>query len=206
MGFYFNASACNGCKACMVACKSENGLPTSINWRRVIEYGGGNWVRDSENKNMLVPSNVFAYALSVSCMHCDNPICVDLCPAGAMYKREEDGLVVVDDDRCIGCRYCEWSCPYGAPQYDEEAGTVTKCDGCYDLVERGETPYCAAACVMRALEFGPIDELREKYGEEADIEPLPSADITRPSIVITPHRHAVPSGNGTGRVLNLEEV
>jgi anaerobic dimethyl sulfoxide reductase subunit B (iron-sulfur subunit) len=206
MGFYFDSSACNACRACVVACKSKNNLPVDINWRRVYEYGGGGWVPDGNDRSFLVPSNIFAYALSVACMHCQNPICVSACPAGSMLKRDEDGLVVIDIDNCIGCRYCEWACPYGAPQFDEERGVMTKCDGCVDLVERGETPYCAAACVMRALEFGDIEELRAKYGDVAAIEPLPAADVTNPSVVITPHRHAQFSGQGTGRIFNLEEV
>lgn len=206
MGFYFDSSACNGCKACMVACKSKNDLPVGINWRRVYEYGGGSWVPDSSDRTLMVPNNVFAYALSIACMHCDNPLCVDACPAGSLFKRDEDGLVIIDDENCIGCRYCEWACPYGAPQFDEEAGVMTKCDGCVDLVEQGETPYCAASCVMRALEFGDIEELRARYGDTAAVEPLPQADLTRPSLVITPHRHAQFSGEGTGRILDLEEV
>lgn len=206
MGFYFDSSACNGCKACMVACKSKNDLPVGINWRRVYEYGGGSWVPDANDRTLMVPNNIFAYALSIACMHCDNPLCVDACPAGGLIKRDEDGLVVIDEENCIGCRYCEWACPYGAPQFDEETGIMTKCDGCVDLVEQGETPYCAAACVMRALEFGDIEELRARHGDTAAVEPLPQADLTRPSLVITPHRHAQFSGEGTGRILDLEEV
>ncbi|MFW5942657.1 MAG: DMSO/selenate family reductase complex B subunit [Chloroflexota bacterium] len=204
MGFYFDASACNACRACVIACKSKNQLPVGINWRSVYEYGGGNWVPDVDDPSLLVPSNIFAYALSVSCMHCENPVCADICPADALHKRDEDGLVVVDPEACIGCRYCEWACPYGAPQFDEEAGVMTKCDGCVDLVENGEEPYCTAACVMRALEFGDLEELRAKYGDVDAIEPLPEADLTKPAIVITPHRHAQESGEGTGRLLNLE--
>ena len=206
LGFYFDSSACNGCKACMVACKSKNNLPVDINLRRVYEYGGGGWVPDPNDRSFLVPNNIFAYAVSVACMHCEDPLCVESCPAGGLIKREEDGLVVIDEENCIGCRYCEWACPYGAPQFVEERGVMTKCDGCVDLVERGETPDCVAACVMRALEFGDIEELRSKHGDIAAIEPLPPADITKPSLVITPHRHAQFSGEGTGRILDLEEV
>lgn len=206
MAFYFNSAACNGCKACMSACKDRSDLPVGVNWRRVYEYGGGSWIPDAENREILIPNNVFSYALSISCNHCENAVCVEGCPTGAMYKREEDGLVLVDTDACIGCRYCEWACPYEAPQFDEELGVVTKCDGCQDLVARGEKPVCVDACVMRALDFGELDDLREKYGDLADIEPLPPVEVTDPALVITPHRHAQMNGEGTGRILDLEEV
>ena len=203
--FHFDASACNGCKACSIACKSKNELPVGITWRRVYEYGGGGWVADIDNPSQLVPGNIYAYAVSVACNHCQNPRCVEVCPASAMTKRD-DGIVLIDADKCIGCRYCEWACPYGAPQFDERVGQMTKCNMCQDLIAQGEKPYCVEACVMRALDFGELDELRAKYGTENAIEPLPEAKYTDPSFVITPHRHSQPSGQGTGRILDMEEV
>jgi anaerobic dimethyl sulfoxide reductase subunit B (iron-sulfur subunit) len=137
-------------------------------------------------------------------MHCEKPACVHACPTGAMTKRE-DGIVFVDQKLCIGCRYCEWACPYGAPQFIEEQGVMSKCNLCMDLIDEGGKPACVEACVMRALDFGDIEELRAKYGDLAAIEPLPDASITQPAMVITPHKHAQASGNGTGRILNLAE-
>ncbi len=204
MAFYFDASACTDCKACMAACKDKNDLSVGINWRRVIKYGGGHWLPYHRNKDMWVPSNVFNYAVSVACMHCQNPLCVEVCPAGGISKRE-DGVVLIEQDACIGCRYCEWACPYGAPQFDEEAGVMTKCNMCADLLDKGQNPACVDACVMRALDFGELDELRAKYGDVDAIEPLPRANITEPSVVITPHRHAEMSGNGTGRIISMPE-
>ncbi len=201
MAFYFNASACNGCKACVVACKSKNQLPVGINWRRVTEYGGGNWVPDPDDPTRLLPNNIYAYAVSVACNHCARPICQEVCPAAAITKRD-DGVVLIDQSRCIGCRYCAWACPYGAPQFNESAGVMTKCNFCEDLLAQGQNPVCVDACVMRALEFGELDVLRAKYGNTSAIEPLPSADLTDPALVITPHPHAQPSGEGTGKILN----
>jgi len=201
--FYFDASACNGCKACVIACKSKNALPVGVNYRRVVQYGNGAWVPDPEYPDMLMPSNLFVYSLSVACMHCEDPACVNVCPAKAVEKRD-DGIVVVDSDKCIGCHYCEWACPYGAPQFDPEEGTMRKCDFCVDVVEQGEAPYCVAACPMRAMDFGELDELRAKYGDISAIEPLPSPDLTKPAFVLTPHRDAQPVGQGTGRIYDDE--
>lgn len=83
---------------------------------------------------------------------------------------------------------------------------MTKCDFCADLLAKGEDPYCTSACVMRALEYGDLDELRAKYGDVNAIEPLPMGYITEPSLVITPHKDSQFSGDGTGRILDLEEV
>ena len=205
LAFYFDASACTGCKACMAACKDRSDLPVGVNWRHVVEYGGGSWVPHNVYNTLMVPSNVYSYAVSIACMHCKNPLCADVCPTGAISKRD-DGVVLINADSCIGCRYCEWACPYGAPQFYEELDVMTKCDFCIDLQAQGMNPACVDACVMRCLDFGDINELRLKYGDVDAIEPLPSADITEPAIVITPHKHAQLSGEGTGRIIGPKEM
>ena len=144
--FYLNANNCSGCKACMTACKDKNDLPVGINYRQVTEYGGGSWVPDPDHPDLLVPNNVYTYSMSTACMHCEDPACVNVCPTTAMYKRE-DGIVLVDASKCIGCRYCEWACPYGAPQFNEEKGVMTKCDFCQDLQAQGLDPACVDACL-----------------------------------------------------------
>jgi anaerobic dimethyl sulfoxide reductase subunit B (iron-sulfur subunit) len=199
LAFHFDASACTGCKACMAACKDKNELPVGVNWRRVFQYGGGGWVEDPLNKGYSIPNNIFTYTVSVACMHCANPICLQVCPASAI-SRLDNGAILIDTDQCIGCRYCEWACPYGAPQFHEEIGAMTKCDFCVDLLAQDLKPACVDACVMRALEVGEKSELQEKYGTNDAIEPLPMANITTPSVVITPHRHSQPSGHGTGKI------
>jgi anaerobic dimethyl sulfoxide reductase subunit B (iron-sulfur subunit) len=201
MAFYFDASACIGCKVCQVACQDKNELPPEILWRRVFEYAGGSWI---DRGNYYAPNNLFRYFLSTACQHCEEPVCRDVCPAGAITKRA-DGIVLIDEDKCIGCRYCEWACPYGAPQFREDLGVMTKCTFCEDLLAKGENPACVDACVMRCLDYGELEELRQKYGALAAIEPLPTAEITQPALVITPHKHAQLSGQGTGRILNLAE-
>lgn len=198
--FYFDGSACVGCKACQIACKDKYDLPVGVLWRRVIEYGGGNWV---SNGDSYQPKNIFAYFLSISCMHCENPACVSVCPTKAMTKRE-DGAVIIDQSKCIGCRYCEWACPYGAPQFNDEKGVMTKCTSCADLRDAGEQPVCVSACTMRCLDFGELSELQAKYGNVNNIAPLPTNEITHPSLVITPHKDSQPNGSTNGSILNLE--
>ena len=201
LGFYFDASACSGCKACQVACQDKNDLPHSVTWRRVLTYGGGSWVPDGE---AMVPNNVFAYSVSTACMHCEEPLCQEICPAAAISKGE-NGVVLIDQTKCIGCRYCEWACPYGAMRFREDLGVMSKCTFCQDLVTKGQNPACVDACVMRALDVGELDDLRAKYGNVSGIEPLPEASITKAAVVITPHRAAQLSGSGTGRILNVVE-
>lgn len=186
VGFYINTKFCTGCEACVVSCKDAKDLDVGVSFRRVYEHSEGSY--GDENHGIL--QNIQTFFTSISCNHCDEPTCIPNCPTTAIYKREEDGVVLIDHDKCVGCRYCEWNCPYGAPQYDEVLGKMTKCDTCIDLREAGEEPACVAACPMRAIEFGPIEELREKYGDTADIKGLPSSKISKPNLVINQHKHA----------------
>ena len=204
LGFYINSSLCTGCKACQASCKDKNDLPLGILWRRITQYGGGSWVKHPTIPNLATPTNIFAYSFSMSCNHCENPACVNACPTTAMSKRA-DGVVLVNQDLCIGCRYCEWACPYGAPQFNEAKGVMTKCNFCEDLLAQGQNPACVDACVMRAIEFGDLGELRGKYGMASAIEPLPPSELTNPSVVLTPHSNAQMTGKGTGKILALTQ-
>ena len=190
-GFFIDTTKCTGCKTCHVTCKDDNDLPLGVKWRRVYEYAGGNW---SKNADGSFKNSVFSYYTSIGCNHCSHPVCVKACPTGACHKRQKDGLVHIDQSVCIGCRSCERACPYDAPQFDSNRGVMTKCDGCYDRIAEGRKPACVESCTMRALDFGPIDELRAKYGSTADIQPLPDSSITNPNLVIKTNRLAQEGG------------
>ncbi len=201
LAFHVDLSSCTGCKACQMACIDKNDLELGQRWRRVYEFTGGDWVKMG---NAYINS-VFTYFTSVSCQHCEDPICVNVCPSGAMHKRE-DGIVLVDTQKCLGCRYCEWACPYGSPQYNPTLGKMGKCNFCYDLIDAGGKPACVEACPMRALDFGPLDEMVARYGDLRDPAPLPISSITHPSVIFTPHRNTYPAGSNEGQIANKEEV
>jgi anaerobic dimethyl sulfoxide reductase subunit B len=200
-GFYFDSSLCSGCKACQGACKDKNGLPIGVLWRRVIEVAGGGWKKDGD---LWVP-DVFAYFLSMACHHCENPLCAPACTSGLIAKRD-DGIVLIDDFHCNACRACEYACPYGAVQFDEARHKVSKCDFCLDKIEAGEPPACVAACPMRALDFGDIDDLRKKHGGTAVVFPLPDPAEGKPALTIKPHPSASRADKDTAEVANWEEI
>jgi anaerobic dimethyl sulfoxide reductase subunit B (iron-sulfur subunit) len=202
LAFYFDSQLCTGCKACQVACYDHWDLDAEHNWRRVVEYTGGTWFR---NPDSSYNHNVFSYYLSVACNHCEEPTCLDVCPVEAITKRD-DGVVLIDQDKCIGCRYCEWACPYGAPQYDEDKNKMSKCTFCSDYLDEGQAPSCVQACPSRALNFGELEELRAEYGAANDIAPLPDPTITKPALVIKPHKDAEPQASMAGELANPEEV
>ena len=181
--FYFDMTTCVGCHACQIACRDRNGLynPGEI-FRKVDTYEGGKF------------PNPWFFPLSIACNHCANPACVANCPTGAMYKDEETGLVLHDDEICIGCGTCVASCPYGEPLLmDKDGKTVSaKCDGCYSNVMKGENPVCVDACNMRCLEFGELEDIVAAHPDAvSNLVCLPDADITTPSFFITPLPEAV---------------
>ena len=141
-GFLVKPHNCLNCQACVEACRKFNKTPESRPARRHITK----YEKDGE-----------ALFVSTSCMHCEEPACASVCPAGAI-KKAEDGVVYVDQDRCIGCKYCYQACPFGVPTYSSAA--MDKCDCCtLGGTRPGNAPRCAEACKFGALHFGTVDEL-----------------------------------------------
>jgi len=201
LGFYLDSRSCTGCKACQIACKDKNDLPVGILWRRVIEVQGGSWLPRGE----AWLTNSYAYYLSIACMHCQEPICLEVCPTSALQQRL-DGIVFIDDQRCIGCGYCEMACPYKALQMDRERGVMTKCDFCYDLLDQGQPPACVRSCQMRVLHYGDLDQLKEQHGLVDLVYPLPDPALTQPAMIISPHPAAVVLEGLGARIGNREEI
>lgn len=177
-GFFFDQSRCSGCHACAVACKNWHGLPPGpLKYLRVYEYEKGSF------------STVRIHFQWVPCYHCEEPICVSSCPTQAIYKEEKYGAVLIDSEKCNGCRLCYDVCPYGAPVFDSDdsEAKAQKCTMCIDRLELGEQPVCVLACPTRALDSGPMDSLRARYGDRRDLEDMPSSRTTRPAIIFKPH-------------------
>ncbi len=190
MTFSFDATACSGCRCCQIACKDRNDLETGRLWRRVYEVAGGSW----KKQDQAWQNDVFISSLSIACNHCDRPICAECCPTAAITKRR-DGVVLLDEGTCVGCGYCGWGCPYDAPQYQADAGHMSKCSFCVEDLDAGLEPACVAACPVRALDCGFHFELVAKPGFSGDttaigINPLPDPELTRPALLLRAHRNA----------------
>ena len=192
LGLVIDLDTCVGCHACAVACKEWNDggqfgpLPDSDPYgadpigvwvNRVHTYevaATGNREPEagksggdhpcSPATGYRLPASVQMVHFPRSCLHCETPDCVTVCPTGASYKRAEDGIVLVDEDKCIGCQLCAWACPYGAREISEQKGTMQKCTLCVDRIynetldEEDRQPACVKACPTRARHFGDIGD------------------------------------------------
>jgi formate dehydrogenase iron-sulfur subunit len=183
MGFFTDTSVCIGCKACEVACKEWNHVPedgldftawsydntkglSADTWRHVAfieqrkplagQITGAEVGKAAEGLRWLMSSDV--------CKHCTEAACLDVCPTGSLF-RTEFGTVVVQEDICNGCGYCVPACPYGVIDQRHGDGRVWKCTLCYDRLQAGAEPACAKTCPTDSIQFGPLDELRERADE-----------------------------------------
>lgn len=165
-GMVIDLKRCIGCDTCTMACKAANATSRGIIWNRVLKYETGKYPDSRLN------------FLPITCMHCEEPECEKACPTGAIIKRE-DGIVVISNDKCIGCRYCMVVCPYTSRYFFDKLrtyypghvtsyektgykkhklGTVQKCDFCLERVEQGLQPVCVASCPANARFFGDLDD------------------------------------------------
>lgn len=153
-GMAIDMTRCYGCQTCAAACKVANNLPKDLVYNRVLTIGG----TSNDCAAGSYPDCTLDF-LPMQCQHCDNPECVSVCPTGASYRRE-DGVVLVDHSKCIGCQYCVMACPYGVRAYDEgkDKGVIEKCTMCAHLIDKGEKPACVKHCPGQARLFGDADD------------------------------------------------
>jgi len=192
VGFFTDTSICIGCKACEVACKEWNAVPedgislSGMSYDNTVGLGASTWRHvafiEQPAARAPDPAGGFGGVLgsvgvespgangaeamrwlmsSDVCKHCTESACLDVCPTGALF-RTEFGTVVVQDDVCNGCGYCIPACPFGVIARREEDGGAHKCTLCYDRLGAGMEPACAKACPTKSIQFGPLDELRER--------------------------------------------
>jgi formate dehydrogenase iron-sulfur subunit len=175
MGFFTDTSVCIGCKACEVACKTWNEVPedgltlTGMSYDNTGGLGADTWRHVAFIEQIKRPDEIAAGAADGSrwlmssnvCKHCTEAACLDVCPTGAL-MRTEFGTVVVQSDVCNGCGYCVTACPFGVIERREGDGRAWKCTLCYDRLSDGLEPACAKACPTSSIQFGPVDELRER--------------------------------------------
>ena len=143
---------CVDCKACVVACKMDNGIAPGSFWLKILRIGPN----PIAGKSGQYP-DVEMYYLPVQCQHCENPECVKVCPTEASHKTA-DGTVQVDKEKCIGCQFCAMACPYGVRYLNEEERVVEKCTLCEQQTTQGELPLCVQGCTGRARFFGDLEK------------------------------------------------
>jgi DMSO reductase iron-sulfur subunit len=170
-GFYFELDRCIRCYACEVACKDAHDIEPGPRWMRVQEIWGGKY------------PNVTRTFFPLACMHCAEPPCVKACPNGAISKRAEDGIVVVDRNKCKGALKCFSACPWNVPQYGED-GKMQMCNLCLERLEQGKVPACVVTCPTKAVHVGTMEELSalgaKKAARRVAGAPGPSALYSSP--------------------------
>ena len=175
--FVFDAASCVGCHACAIACINEHQLAPGTFWRQIVTF------------NPARVPGLPTWHLSLACNHCLDAPCLRYGPARAIARDERTGAVVIDEGRCIGCRYCSWVCAYDAPRFDVSRGVMQKCTFCTHRLAVGFGPACASQCPTGALAVGPFD------GESTTVLGFPQADI-RPAIRFVSRRGVAKASAG----------
>jgi len=175
LGLVIDLDTCVGCHACATSCKEWNagGIAGPLTDERPFAKDPqGVWFNRVHSYELEADAATQQPAQTLhfprSCLHCETPACVTVCPTGASYKRAEDGIVLVDEDKCIGCKLCSWACPYGAREYSEVEGVMKKCTLCVDRIyndkldEVDRQPACVQACPTKARHFGDLGDPTSK--------------------------------------------
>ncbi|PBB89479.1 ferredoxin [Mesorhizobium sp. WSM3864] len=186
LGLVIDLDTCVGCQACVTACKEWNTGGHMAPLTDIDPYGGrvdGVWFNRVHSYEHTTEQGGRTVNFPRSCLHCERPACVTVCPTGASYKRASDGIVLVDENKCIGCKLCSWACPYGAREFDMDVGVMKKCTLCVDriyndnLATEDRMPACVAACPTSARHFGdlgdPASAISHLVEERGGVELMP---------------------------------
>jgi Fe-S-cluster-containing dehydrogenase component len=218
LGLVIDLDICVGCHACAVNCKEWNTGGYHAPLTDTQPYGHdptGVWLNRIHTFEVDEGDGGRTVHFPKSCLHCEDAPCVTVCPTGASYKRVEDGIVLVDEDMCIGCKLCSWACPYGAREFDQDAGVMKKCTLCIDriynenLEETARVPACVSTCPASARHFGDLGDPdsavsrlvadREGYDLMPEMECRPTNKYLRPR----PRR---PDAQSAGPPAKLEDA
>jgi formate dehydrogenase iron-sulfur subunit len=210
VGFFTDTSVCIGCKACEVACKTWNAVPedgillSGMSYDNTVSLDASTWRHVAFVEQPTDSSDGVRWLMSSDvCKHCTEAACLDVCPTGAL-MRTEFGTVVVQDDVCNGCGYCVSACPFGVIARRESDGAAHKCTLCYDRIGDGLTPACAQACPTESIQFGPLDELRERA--QARVSELQESGETRARLYLESPEDGVGGAGAFFLLLDEPEV
>ena len=205
LGLVIDLDTCVGCHACAVNCKEWNTSGQTAPLTDMQPYGAlpdGVWLNRVHTYEAGTGADSRTVHFPRSCLHCEKPACVTVCPTGASYKRAEDGIVLINADLCIGCKLCSWACPYGAREFDEDQGVMRKCTLCVDriynenIVEAERVPACVKACPSHARHFGdlgdPTSAVSQLVAERGGFDLMPEMDYKPVNKYLPPRRHAPP--------------
>ncbi len=216
LGLVIDLDTCVGCHACVVSCKEWNtgGHPAPLS--DINPYGAGQdgaWLNRVHSFETGAGEEGRTVHFPRSCLHCEDAACVTVCPTGASYKREEDGIVLVDEALCIGCGLCAWACPYGAREMDPVGGVMKKCTLCIDRIYNDNIPAaerqpaCVNACPAHARHFGdladPESTVSQLVAARGGQDLMPELGY-RPTNKYLPPRSGGSAGKGGGAAAALE--
>ena len=208
LGLVIDLDICVGCHACAVNCKEWNSGGHMAPLTDLNAYGEaprGVWFNRIHTFEVEAENGTCGRTVHFpkSCLHCETPDCVTVCPTGASYKRAEDGIVLVNEDLCIGCKLCSWACPYGAREFDEDVGVMKKCTLCIDkiyndtLPEADRVPACVATCPTHARHFGDLADPRSDVSilvaERGGYDLMPELGYAPVNRYLPPRKATIPA-------------